>query len=43
MVTHEDEIAAYAERIIHFKDGHIQTDLQNGHRVQAAPGHDRRI
>ena len=43
MVTHEDEIAAYAERVIHFKDGHIQTDLQNGHRVQAAPGHDRRI
>ena len=43
MVTHEDEIAAYAERVIHFKDGHIQTDLQNGHRVQAAPGHDRRL
>ncbi len=35
MVTHEDEIAAYAERIIHFKDGHIQTDHQNGHRAQA--------
>jgi len=38
MVTHEDGIAAYAERIIHFMDGHIQTDLQNGHRVQAAVG-----
>jgi putative ABC transport system ATP-binding protein len=35
MVTHEDEIAAYAERVIHFKDGQILTDLQNGHRVQA--------
>ena len=35
MVTHEDEIAAYADRIIHFKDGHIQTDIQNGHRTRA--------
>jgi putative ABC transport system ATP-binding protein len=35
MVTHEDEIAAYADRIIHFKDGHIQTDVQNGHHIQA--------
>ncbi len=43
MVTHEDEIAAYAERAIHFKDGHIQTDLQNGHRVQATAGHDREL
>jgi putative ABC transport system ATP-binding protein len=36
MVTHEDEIAAYAERVIHFKDGQILTDRQNGHRAQAA-------
>ena len=35
MVTHEDEIAAYADRIIHFKDGRIQTDVQNGRRIQA--------
>jgi putative ABC transport system ATP-binding protein len=32
MVTHEDEIAAYAQRIIHFLDGCIVTDKLNGHR-----------
>lgn len=32
MVTHEDEIAAYTQRVIHFLDGHIQDDLLNGHR-----------
>jgi putative ABC transport system ATP-binding protein len=31
MVTHEDEIAAYAQRIIHFLDGRIATDKINGH------------
>jgi putative ABC transport system ATP-binding protein len=31
MVTHEDEIAAFAQRIIHFRDGRIETDKQNGH------------
>lgn len=31
MVTHEDEIAAHTQRIIHFRDGHIQTDHFNGH------------
>lgn len=31
MVTHADEIAAYAQRIIHFHDGRIRTDLTNGH------------
>lgn len=36
MVTHEDEIAAYAERVIHFKDGQILTDRQNGHRALTA-------
>lgn len=30
MVTHEPEMAAYAKRIIHFKDGLIETDHQNG-------------
>jgi putative ABC transport system ATP-binding protein len=30
MVTHDDEIAAYAERIIHLKDGQVETDEQNG-------------
>ena len=30
MVTHDERIAAYAQRIIHFKDGRIETDHQNG-------------
>jgi putative ABC transport system ATP-binding protein len=31
MVTHSDEIAAYAQRVIRFRDGVIETDEQNGH------------
>jgi putative ABC transport system ATP-binding protein len=31
MVTHADEIAAYAQRIIRFHDGHVDTDQPNGH------------
>ena len=30
MVTHDDDIAAYAERIIRLRDGKIETDVQNG-------------
>lgn len=30
MVTHEDEIAAYAQRVIRFLDGRIETDKRNG-------------
>jgi putative ABC transport system ATP-binding protein len=30
MVTHEDDIAAYAQRVIHFRDGKIQMDVLNG-------------
>jgi len=30
MVTHDDDIAAYAERIIRLRDGRIETDEQNG-------------
>ena len=32
MVTHEDAIAAYAQRVICFRDGRIETDYQNGHK-----------
>jgi putative ABC transport system ATP-binding protein len=35
MVTHEEEIAAYAQRIIHFWDGRIATDKLNGHKTTA--------
>jgi len=30
MVTHEQEMAAYAKRIVHFVDGRIATDHRNG-------------
>ena len=30
MVTHDDDIAAYAERIIRLRDGQIETDERNG-------------
>ncbi|GAB4577623.1 MAG: ABC transporter ATP-binding protein [Anaerolineales bacterium] len=34
MVTHENDIAAHASRVIHFRDGKIDADEQNGHRPQ---------
>jgi putative ABC transport system ATP-binding protein len=30
MITHELDMAAYAKRIIHFRDGLVETDEQNG-------------
>ena len=30
MVTHESDMAAYAKRIVHFKDGKIESDQNNG-------------
>ncbi|MEN6575001.1 MAG: ABC transporter ATP-binding protein [Phycisphaerales bacterium] len=30
MVTHESDMAAYAKRIVHFKDGRIESDKHNG-------------
>jgi putative ABC transport system ATP-binding protein len=30
MVTHESDMAAYAKRIVHFKDGKVESDEQNG-------------
>ena len=40
MVTHEDEIASYAQRVIRFLDGRIETDVLNGEEklVQAEGG-----
>jgi len=35
MVTHEVDIAAYARRVIRFRDGRIETDVLNGHRRSA--------
>jgi putative ABC transport system ATP-binding protein len=31
MVTHEDDIAAHAQRVIRFRDGQIEKDYLNGH------------
>jgi putative ABC transport system ATP-binding protein len=33
MVTHETEMAGYAQRVIHFRDGRIDTEKQNGGRI----------
>ncbi len=33
VVTHADDVATYAQRIIHFRDGRIDSDEQNGHFV----------
>ena len=32
MVTHENDIASYAQRIIHFRDGRVDCDQPNGHK-----------
>ena len=31
MVTHEPDMAAYARRLVHFVDGHIDSDVANAH------------
>ncbi len=31
MVTHEPDIAQYAQRVVHVRDGQIEADVQNGH------------
>jgi putative ABC transport system ATP-binding protein len=33
MVTHENDIAAWAKRVIRMRDGHIETDERNPHRT----------
>ncbi len=35
MVTHEDDVAAHAKRIVRLRDGVIQSDLINDHRISA--------
>ena len=34
LVTHEPDIAAYAKRIVRFKDGVIVSDEQNNNRTK---------
>ena len=33
MVTHENDIAAWAKRVIRMRDGHIESDERNQHRT----------
>lgn len=35
MVTHENDIAAWAKRVIRLRDGHIESDERNDHRRSA--------
>jgi putative ABC transport system ATP-binding protein len=35
MVTHEDDVAAHAKRIIRLRDGLLQFDRQNNSRIRA--------
>jgi putative ABC transport system ATP-binding protein len=37
MVTHDDDIAAYSERIIRLRDGEIETDEPNGNHSPEVP------
>src|SRR5437588_4168048 len=32
MVTHENDIASWARRVVRMRDGHIESDERNGHR-----------
>jgi len=38
MVTHSDDTAVYAQRIIHFRDGCVETDRLNGHKLLKTDG-----
>ena len=33
MVTHEQDMAAYARRVVHFLDGLVESDKQNGRKI----------
>ncbi|MBX9678462.1 MAG: ABC transporter ATP-binding protein [Gemmataceae bacterium] len=38
MVTHENDIAAWAKRVVRMRDGHVETDVRNIERTQ--PSHE---
>src|SRR5205807_3530833 len=38
MVTHENDIAAWARRVVRMRDGRIESDERNAHRPAAHPG-----
>jgi putative ABC transport system ATP-binding protein len=37
MVTHENDIAAWARRVVRMRDGHIESDMRNEHAVPDGP------
>jgi putative ABC transport system ATP-binding protein len=37
MVTHENDIAAWAKRVVRLRDGHIESDERNGHSRPPSP------
>jgi putative ABC transport system ATP-binding protein len=41
LVTHEPDIAEYAERRITFRDGHVMSDVRAGRATRAGRGHER--
>jgi putative ABC transport system ATP-binding protein len=41
VVTHEPDIAEYAERRITFRDGHVVSDVRAGRTTRIGRGHDR--
>jgi energy-coupling factor transporter ATP-binding protein EcfA2 len=39
MVTHENDIAAWARRVIRLRDGHVESDVRNDKQKGIAVGH----
>jgi len=37
VVTHEDDIAAYAHRIVTLRDGLVESDVQNENIIRIGP------
>ena len=39
LVTHEADIAAYAHRVVHIRDGRVEKDVLTGRTPEAQPAH----
>ena len=35
LITHEADVAAYAHRVVHLRDGQVEQDLRQSHRSPA--------